>query len=78
MKKGSEKKVADKKVTEAQTERTNIASDQQKNIAEAKAEAKARLRERKARINELKQKRLREVSQRYKESKEHKSIVLVK
>jgi hypothetical protein len=31
---------ADKKVTEAQTERTNIASDQQKNIAEAKAEAK--------------------------------------
>ena len=31
---------ADKKVTEAQIERTNIASDQQKNIAEAKAEAK--------------------------------------
>jgi hypothetical protein len=39
-------------------------------VMEAKADAKARLRERKARITELKQKRLREVSQRYKESKE--------
>ena len=37
--------------------------------APAKKDAKARLRERKARLTELQQKRLREVSKRYKESK---------
>ena len=39
-------------------------------VMEAKKDAKARLRERKARLTELQQKRLREVSKRYKESKE--------